>query len=567
MSSISRARLWEMWRLSRLELLMRIGYSSIGAAFMGTCVAGRFSLNGEVPPLFLASMALVVLCCSALFSSSWFRFDPNEPNFDFQLSFTLPVSTCHVVLGQLAFAVVTSALCFLVPAMLFEWISGMELNVVSPMVAICSFVVCATNARWSSSSRMSRILGSVGVCVVFVVATTAFCSSRMTDEPLLFALGRPEFLSLKSYQLLLLILAAAFSTWVGLRAVEAQRHGERLRFGWLLNDRAVDLRPSPPEIVGMKSAMLPSSGVPPWKARLWRHWRQTGKTVLLTAVVLTIVITAFVTAVQLVDPRWRGGGPFWLVTLILAPVVYQIIAAELMSGLKRKQGMTELSIYDAVQPVRDDTSIATILTLIAVLSCVGWMLMAMAAAAQTFCAGDFSFWKQLGNHLGWHLRQMAWYHVLHLVAALGSFFVISSAAMLTFGLLAGFAKERYVYISSVVGASLIGIGTLDLINNWEMGWFWIGVQVVFGVTAACTFGFGICVCMVRRPFGAIYGIFVAVVSLTAVTGVTRILVGVLEVVPVPLSTTQIVLATINLAAAIVAALSLPPLALNLHRHR
>ncbi|MEO2014164.1 MAG: hypothetical protein ABGZ53_07300 [Fuerstiella sp.] len=567
MFSVGRVILWELWRLSRLELLMRIGYSIAGAGLMAAIASGQLtSTNEKAPPAFFSSVALLILCCSGLFSASWFRFDANASNLDFHLSYTRPVSTRQLALVHLAFFVITSALCFLLPALLFERISGIDLNLQSPLIVICVFVVCATNAVWMSSSLPARITGCVAVCISFISAIVVVLSSRMTDEPLLFSLGRPEFTTVEPYQIFLLVIASVVMTFVGLRAVEAQRHGERLRFGWQLTDPPIAHQPLSGRTVALNSQMVSASRVSPWKARLWRHWRQGGKAILMVAAVLTIAVTVLQTSGQMLYPRAKGIPAFWLGTLILSPVIYQMIAAEQLHGLKRRRGITELSVFDAVQPVRDDTAVATNLVLTAVLSGLGWMMTAVAATLQTFWSGKFAFWQNIGEELGQQFSHLEWYKLTHIVAGLLALFIVSSAAMLSIGLVMGLVKDRYYFAFSGLFACLYLIGTFDLIQKLELDWFWTSVQVCLGVTTAGACAFGIWQCIVRRAIGLNYGIFVSVMSLTAITGLGRIVFRAMEFMPVPLSTIQIVLGTANVVVGIVAALCIPPLALNLHRH-
>lgn len=578
MSSISRVMIWELWRQSRLELLGRVGYSSFAVVFV---VMGIRATGEEIPSSMLASMILVCVSMSAVFSSSWLKIDSIGKGFDVQLCFTRPVSTRHFVLGRLTWCVATSLLCFLIPAVLFQTLSGIGLNLSSPLVVICSFVICATCAGWSSSKAVAQVVGVIGVCCVFIVATIAFCSSRLDQEPLLISLGKPGFLTFEWYQIVLLILVAVLSIRVCLSSVEAQRHGEQTRFGWTLKDgvacdsQSVVTPPLATNSVAtnsvalnkMAASMLPAAEITAWKARIWRHWRQSGRTVMLVAIVLAIAVTSLVTGIQWHDARWKGGPALWMGTLVLSPIAFQIIAAELMVGLKRKPGMIELSVYDAVQPVRDDTIIATKLGLIAALSGLGWILMASAAAAQTALAGNVSDWLQVGETIGLQLNHMAWYDVLHGIAALASLFVIGSASMLNIGLLVSLSKDRYVVIVMYAFLTLAAIAALDLHYEWEIAWFWTCVKTIFGLTAAGGFCFGVTQCIVRRPFRASYGIFVAVISVTALTGLIRLFLFVRETVQIPISTTYVVLGAVNLAVGIVAALCLPPLALNLHRHR
>jgi hypothetical protein len=560
--------LWELWRLSRLELLMRIGYSSAIVVFIGLCATGVIDSNNQATPEFLASLTLVVTLCSAIFSSSWFKIDSIQHGFDV-LNFTRPVSTRHMILERLAFIVVTSALCYAIPTMLFGWMSGIQLNYASPLVLISCFDICASCAGWSSSTRLTRVIGIVIVSILFVVAAVLFISERIGDEPLLFALGRPEFVVLEWYQSLILISFAAFCVWVCLRAVEAQRHGDAVWLGWILQERncGVSRAPDAIPIQFASSLLLQESKLPAWKARLWRHWQQTGKWVLLFAFTLALACALLFTGFQISNRSWTGGPACWLAMLMLCPVVYQIIAAEMLSGLKRKPGYSELSVFDAVQPVRDDASIATLLAVIAALSAIGWGFMAIAAATQTFFSGRFSLCLEMVQRIELKLTAYAWYDVLHAAATIVCFFVITSAAMLTFGMLLSLIKERYIATFTLVGGLLFLLGVLDSIYKWEIDWFWTGVQIGVAVITASACGYGIILCVLRRPFGVKYGFFVVVVSLTALSGLARVGTSMLDHLPMAISTTHIVLVTVNTAAAIIAALCLPPLALNLHRHR
>ena len=107
MSSVTRAMLWEFWRLSRLELLTRLGYTCGFIVLIWSMV--RFTKSEQIPVQFVTSISMVFVFCGAAFSSAVVKIENSDVGSVFQLGFSRPVSTRSLVVWRLIFLAVTGA--------------------------------------------------------------------------------------------------------------------------------------------------------------------------------------------------------------------------------------------------------------------------------------------------------------------------------------------------------------------------------------------------------------------------------------------------------------------------
>src|SRR5690606_4040989 len=70
MRAVTAAMLWELWRVSRWELAIRIVGASFWAILVGMFL-GWAALENESQRAVLQGIAMLLLFCSGLFSTSW----------------------------------------------------------------------------------------------------------------------------------------------------------------------------------------------------------------------------------------------------------------------------------------------------------------------------------------------------------------------------------------------------------------------------------------------------------------------------------------------------------------
>jgi hypothetical protein len=103
------------------------------------------------------------------------------------------------------------------------------------------------------------------------------------------------------------------------------------------------------------------------------------------------------------------------------------VAADGAIGLRHKQGVTELALFDTVPPLRENPLVSSILAAIAVISPAGWLLMGLAASLHVTVIGGWNASHELAERLHNLVRPIPAYgYGLALLGPVVSFLASSS---------------------------------------------------------------------------------------------------------------------------------------------
>lgn len=180
--NIIRAMLWELWRTSRWELLMRVLGTTAIVLFI--CAVAKDMDGAQADAI--RGIMLVVLLASSVFSATWLtQLESRNTGFSFRLGFTRPVSTRLLVAVPIAFSVVVSILCFALPAWLFTLISGVSLPMVGPCCLAAALVSTGIATLWSPSTRLGKTWALIAWLVGLAVALGGLVGYRQGKTPIL----------------------------------------------------------------------------------------------------------------------------------------------------------------------------------------------------------------------------------------------------------------------------------------------------------------------------------------------------------------------------------------------
>lgn len=490
MNSPLAAMLWELWRVSRWELGLRIaGMSLITIALCGFANASL----GEAETAVVRSVMLLMLLSGSLFSYTWLSSFDNHPTaFAFRLGFTRPISTERLVLIPLWFGVAAAMVCFLIPALLMRAFLGPAASLPGLTVFVGALVACLMTGSWAPSSRWGQWTLVCLVLIAVILMLVKLHSTRAGEEPWLMAMGRPGYFPFNVYYYIACLLLVAGASWLTIEGVRRKRFGE----GWFETDGwwqsshdEVPARETLSEVDVRRFQRKPFSGS--WQAQFWLEMHAVGRVVLPTAILIPLFPMAFVTLGPLMaaeEKNWDDAPIFWLLAILTCPLMYQLVGVNAAIGLRMKQANLQLSAFDATRPLTNDFQIFVKLVTTAAFSMVGMLFMAATAAAHALAAGHGAQWRRVMEALASSIEAVppSWAPVT--LVSLLFVYISSSSMLLAFGLLA--PKYPYRFFGLMIFGSanvLVALadGRHDLIP--AAVWNGYGYLIALAIVGVCGF--------------------------------------------------------------------------------
>ncbi len=488
------AMLWELWRVSRFELLVRLGFV-VSISMLILAVSEKFH---EAHWLVLRGIMLMLTSIACIFSSTWMSDLDNQKNgFTFRLGFARPISNLQLVLVPMAYSAVTAVIGYFVCAMFTRLAIGLWLPMFGPAFLVGCIVCILICATWSSTYTLEKILSIFTAALAIAAALGLRHHQVGTSEPILLAIGRDEYFQFSLYEYLCLIIVSCLTLWLTVYAVGQQRCGDGFSWTFLPNRLLHTLSRHNRWIAWqawVQSAVGPQHFRSPSAAQLWFEARRSIH-LLFFILAFSLLVLAFVVLTPLVNPSW--GGPhsprIWLGAIVLCPLVYQLLATDPISGLQNKQGATTISLFEATRPRRCDQMIAIKLIVIAGWSTLGIAIMALMAATHATLAGQWADWLAMRQTIIAAIQKfvsgqwtaisddslgqmelgsisMAWW----LVAVFDSvfYFFFSSAMLMSFLLWLGRAKKRGVVFTILLTLHLC-LFAWDLEHGRQLRTLWL----------------------------------------------------------------------------------------------
>lgn len=564
MQSPIQAMLWELSRLSRIELPLRLGTMCFFAIVL--YLVGRDL--GEFQIQVIRAIAVTMFMVTAPFSHAWLgELDSRSKGFSFRLGFVRPVSTVQLVLVPLVFNIVTSMACYLIPALIASYLWTSQLPMLGPSLLIALVVQLSIAVVWSLTSRVSKIVGIILLAAVVMGLVVFLVARSDSPEPILLAIARPSYFALSWLQTSCLISAMLVTTIATIIAVDRQRHGD---------DWVPSLRFMLPE--GLRRTSETHSRAIPWSpfksvvtAQCWYEWRQFGFKVLISGLLAPLFVITFLVVGNLLNLERNANTVTWIIALAISPVFFLLIAVDGAIGLKHVHGTTRLSLFDATRSLSSDRIIFIKLLVVAGSSMVAWLCMASAAWIDLVLLGHGDDWRR--NHLvstaiadtlpkiSLQMGSIGWFAGFCNVLLL---FVSSSSSLFAFGLWLPVYRVRVVLL-----VVTIALHATALVFAFKYGWQIQFVLTAYGYLLAGLVLF-VCVASIRRSLrlGAMsrsyliaFGVLWAVYVLSAIVLFGRVA----DHIPIAIPNAAIVLGA-SLLIVPLAATAVAPLAYATHRN-
>ena len=474
MRSRIQAQVWELWHSSRSELLQIMGMQLVFLLLIGGL---NFLPGGDDEMTQGMVRGLFVIMCMAVsvFSQSWRNsFESRHIGFSFHLGFTRPISTAQLVFVPMLYIVVAACTWYLVPALLYALVFRLEIPLLGPAMIVGCIVSCFVAIAWSTQTIASRAIGLVCFFVALIGSIVLFHRAQDFADPMLIAVGKPGYYAFTWYQILALFLASAVAIALTVVAVDRQRHGD------LWTPIKKRKRRSSVRKLSTTSAFRG-----PVTAQIWYEMRRFGFLVLGVSIVVPLLalLAAFVGSKFYPESTWIH---FWIVCMGASPLVYQLIGTDGAIRLRYAQGALQFSLFDAVRPLRNDQLIAIKMLLIAALSVIGFLGMAIAAGLHAWINEDMTHWANLISALPVSLRDVAIHQWISLACALVMLFFSSTSMLIAGGLWLPIHPKLFVVISSVF-YGIVVLAMIDGQKGWNYSTYWVGLGWVFafGISLGC----------------------------------------------------------------------------------
>jgi hypothetical protein len=437
--------------------------------------------TNEMENLVIRGIAVMFLAITSLASPTWlYELDRHRTGFSFRLGFARPVSTLKLVAVPMIFAVMAATFCYVVPALLFGWMQGNTVPIFGPVLVVASLVIGFIAVTWSPTTVVGKVIGFMALAMV-AVALVIVHFRQYDAEPVLMAMGRPEYYALAWYEYLALLLVVGVAFAVTLVAVERQRHGDTWNTGWFAKGTQVLV----PAKVGTPCGQPFRS---PFVAQCWYELRRQGPPVLTISVIAPLLLFVFACIVPLMDPKVDGAGYAWLVALLLCPFVYQLVGADGAVGLQRRQGAVFYSTFDGSRAMSNDHLIGTKLLVIGACAFVGWLLMVLAAAFHALLTGDEQTWLEIGSVLSKCMSDLPAYWWLVGASNALLLYISSTSVLLAFALWLPLHGRLFISLA-VVGYLHVMLAIWDAEHGWTLWYLWTayGYLAAVAIVAGCIF--------------------------------------------------------------------------------
>lgn len=469
------AQLWEQWRISRLELLVRMVFSGAILVLLSVAVANADDAAMQV----LRGMLIFLIGFAALFSASWTsELDSGLPGFTYRLGFTRPIATRQLVIVPVIYSLCWSLMFYLGGALAIYLSTGLTLPLVGPSTIIACTLCMLIAGAWVSTRIEERIVGMVS-------ATTAtmgwlwlrdYCVND--PDPILLSIGKTSYFDLAWYEYLGLATVGSLSIWATIKSVDLQRHGETL-LSSISNSRPVraGVRVLNPTSAGSDTSQAVASPRvekirwlsfnSPGGAQIWYEVRRSAPLLLAACMILPTALFAFLC----INMHWELAPRVWLGALVVIPIAFQLLAADRTLGITSKQGLARLSPFDATRPMRCDQLIGIKVLVVFGWSLCGFLLVAIFAGLFALLSGEYEYWLRDFHTIQGAIGSIS--PIWWVVGLIDLLFIFLSSTTLLFAQALWMSRyPRVLLAGSLILLAHVGIFAWDAAHGWQWALLW-----------------------------------------------------------------------------------------------
>lgn len=315
------AMLWENWRLTRIEAGFRLALGIVAGS-----LALTFSDAGATTAFWILTFMHGMVWMSIAKLNGGRFMDGYKPGFPLYLLYGRPVPTALFVGVAMAYDAISCSALYLVSAAILGFAFGQPLPLFSVAAWLVAAHLCYSCVQWSTPNRVVQYVGSIACLLPLFLLLKNRVASPLQVE-----------FSLAENALMVLIGIVAFGLTVA--GVARQRSG-----GAVVSVAKTAVSGGYPEwLVSLFRFPCPTSSAT--RAQVWFELKSSGLPVLaigLTLAILTPLVFAISIPVDLVRPVAAGFAVFSVpAVLFLGGNVF---------GIRRKQGRTYASTFEATQP-------------------------------------------------------------------------------------------------------------------------------------------------------------------------------------------------------------------------
>ncbi len=456
MPSLTYVQLWELWRISRKEILWRLLLLTVLP-----CWAQWDARDIPYGSSAVLGVFVWLIAFSSVFSTTWMNsYDNTRAGFSLYLGFTRPISTLQLVAIPMVYNATMSALCYVFSVKALGLVAQQPVPVFPAATYIAAIVFLLNTAVWSQQSRVRRTVAFI--LTALTISAISISALLKNEERFAETLTNSEMLGA-------LLAIAVASIAVTAFCVGRQRHGLEWGFRWPSFDRSdwsgrLMRREGP-----FQSAVY---------AQFWFEMRRAGIPILTISVVVTALALILAGVMQVRNPNTPRTALIWLYALTTFVPSFLCVGSDWLSGLRNKQGARSLSTFDATQPVAHGRISAIKLTVLIVSVFLGWILLILAASVWISLFG-LEQWSTLSPEVQFRLSDLssaAWWTV-------GIAFAANYLALAAFFFVLGLFGSRHPMLIGSVVFVHCGLVVLSLFARLRFGWhsdpLWTGYATLF----------------------------------------------------------------------------------------
>jgi hypothetical protein len=486
MHSPATAMIWELWRLTRKELLFLVALLILGGAALLT-IGEQVGEESTMATLFLFASALI--CLNSPWS--WTRKIDNGVGFLFNLGYVRPIPTWLLVCIPLAYLGVSVAVAYLVTVGALNVFFGIGFPLIPVAVTIGVAAIIFTSCYWWTANRAIQMTGVYAALagVIFLyrwVHPESLPGNDFPPErwPIMFAFSFLDYV--------VLLVGAGIAIAITIFGVEHQRHGDESVFFYENGGKAVSYTNLSgwfaARVNGIVRVSCPTDS--PVRAQWWFEMRTVGLDVLATGALGVVAIPVLLAVGNILD--WDTV----ILLVMVSPFLVLSTGISRLLGVQKKPGHTYLGVYNATRSMGIAELFTLKLSVAVICVLVAWAFLAASFWVSTPLfsdVADFTDDKQ---------------HVISTLGSLGAggiafwalFGVIQVATMISYT-----AAFHAFYILHSKRALVVGLSVvayflgLSVAMNQEIipDWFpvmnthlvLIAAVVVLGTVASLKIGF------------------------------------------------------------------------------
>jgi hypothetical protein len=396
MRSPNQAILWEMWRVTRTEIIVRLSLCIVGglialASFAALAdVPGHSATAGE----FGAVIALIIIVMPNWLGWIFLgRLNKGRAGYPLPLLYSRPVKTAALIGLQFAYLTVVQVAIYLASALLLKAVSGYPFPLLPVATWIGISTLMMTAIYWSSRSVLvQQFVGGLlsGVWLLYAMhrITSRPDGEDWYDSPSLW----PSIFQLTPTDWLMLTLIGVTSIGLTMYSVARQRRGDA-RTPWTPGSGWPDW------IVNLLRIPCPTSSAT--RAQMWFDLKSRCLPVLSLGLMLAIInplLFALANEVDRANPDWSVPlGPMVLLLAMMSFGGVLVIGGINAFGIRWRQGGT---YFEATQPF-GSAQLASLKVLVRTV-CLLAALLAVGGSMWAYLShfplltGDKLFWKMTG---------------------------------------------------------------------------------------------------------------------------------------------------------------------------